>query len=142
MPDAYEMKFAVQGIEPAPQGSKRHVGNGRMVEASKKVKPWRFAVSQAAIETGEPMTDGQVSVLITFLFSRPKAHYNSKGEVKPKAPFYKSTKPDLDKLCRSTLDGITGVLIKDDSQVVNLICCKVYAGEGELPGALITINQL
>lgn len=136
------MKFAVQGIEPAPQGSKRHVGNGRMVEASKKVKPWRFAVSQAAIETGEPMTDGQVSVLITFLFNRPKAHYNSKGEVKPNAPFYKSTKPDLDKLCRSTLDGITGVLIKDDSQVVNLICCKVYAGEGELPGALIAINQL
>jgi len=136
------MKFAVQGIEPAPQGSKRHVGNGRMVEASAKVKPWRFAVSQAALATGEAMTDGQVSVMITFMFNRPKAHYNSKGELKPKAPFYKSTKPDLDKLCRSTLDGITGVLIKDDSQVVNLICNKVYANEGELPGALITINPL
>lgn len=118
------------------------MGNGRMIEASAKVKPWRFAVSQAALATGEPMTDSQVSVLITFMFNRPKAHYNSKGELKPKAPFYKSTKPDLDKLCRSTLDGITGVLIKDDSQVVNLICNKVYANEGELPGALITINQL
>ena len=136
------MKFAVQGIEPAPQGSKRHVGNGRMVEASAKVKPWRFAVSQAALATGEPMTDGQVSVLITFMFNRPKAHYNTKGVLKPKAPFYKSTKPDLDKLCRSTLDGITGVLIKDDSQVVTLIASKQYANEGELPGALITINPL
>ena len=80
--------------------------------------------------------------MITFMFNRPKAHYNTKGELKPKAPFYKSTKPDLDKLCRSTLDGITGVLIKDDSQVVNLICNKVYANKGELPGALITINPL
>lgn len=90
MPEPYEMKFAVQGIEPAPQGSKRHVGNGRMVEASAKVKPWRFAVSQAALATGEPMTDSQVSVLITFMFNRPKAHYNSKGELKPKAPFTKA----------------------------------------------------
>ena len=136
------MKFAVQGIEPAPQGSKRHVGNGRMVEASAKVKPWRFAVSQAALDTKEPMTDRPVMVQITFMFNRPKSHYNSKGQLKPTAPLYKQTKPDLDKLCRSTLDGITNVLIKDDSQVVNLICCKIYAEEGELPGALITINVL
>jgi crossover junction endodeoxyribonuclease RusA len=136
------MKFAVQGIEPAPQGSKRHVGNGRMIEASKKVKPWRFAVSQAALETKEPMTDQPVMVQITFMFNRPKSHYNSKGQLKPTAPLYKQTKPDLDKLCRSTLDGLTNVLLKDDSQVVNLICCKIYAEEGELPGALITINPL
>lgn len=136
------MKFAVQGIEPAPQGSKRHVGNGRMVEASAKVKPWRFAVSQAALQTAQPLIDGPVSVLITFLFSRPKAHYNSKGQLKDAAPFYKSNKPDLDKLCRSTLDGITNVLIKDDSQVVTLIAAKQYANEGELPGALITISKL
>ena len=136
------MKFAIQGIEPAPQGSKTYKGKGVFVESSPKLKPWRFAVSQAALATGEPMTDGQVSVMITFMFNRPKAHYNTKGELKPKAPFYKSSKPDLDKLCRSTLDGITGVLIKDDSQVVNLICNKVYTNEGELPGALITINQL
>lgn len=132
----------MQGIEPAPQGSKRHVGNGRMIEASKKVKPWRFAVSQAALETGEPLMDEPVSVLITFLFSRPKAHYNTKGQLKDKAPFYKSTKPDLDKLCRSTLDGLTNVLIKDDSQVVTIIASKQYVNEGELPGALITINKL
>jgi crossover junction endodeoxyribonuclease RusA len=136
------MKFAVQGIEPAPQGSKRHVGNGRMIEASKKVKPWRFAVSQAALETNEPITDRPVMVQITFMFNRPKSHYNSKGQLKPTAPLYKQTKPDLDKLCRSTLDGLTNVLLKDDSQVVNLICCKIYAEEGELPGALITINAL
>lgn len=81
-------------------------------------------------------------VQITFMFNRPKSHYNSKGQLKPAAPLYKQTKPDLDKLCRSTLDGLTNVLLKDDSQVVNLICCKIYANEGELPGALITINPL
>ena len=136
------MIFNICGVTPAPQGSKRHVGNGRMVEASAKVKPWRYAVSQAALELKEAMTDRPVFIQITFLFTRPKAHFNSKGQLKPIAPLYKSTKPDLDKLVRSTLDALTNVLIKDDSQVVNLICCKQYANEGELPGALITVNPL
>ncbi len=136
------MKFAVQGIEPAPQGSKTYKGKGVFVESSPKLKPWRFAVSQAALATGEPMLATPVSVQITFIFNRLASHYNAKGELKKNAPFYKPTRPDLDKLCRSTLDGITGVLIKDDSQVVNLICNKVYANKCELPGALITINPL
>jgi Holliday junction resolvase RusA-like endonuclease len=34
--------------QPAPQGSKRHVGHGVMVESSKKVKPWRQDVVAAA----------------------------------------------------------------------------------------------
>lgn len=136
------MNFKVQGVEPAPQGSKRHVGNGRMVESSKKVKPWRFAVSQAALETGHEMFDGPVYVGITFLFARPKAHYNSKGLIRPNAPFHKVSKPDIDKLCRSTLDGITGILLKDDSQVACLMATKQYANEGEYIGAIITINAL
>ena len=37
--------IAVNDIEPAPQGSKRHVGGGRLIEASKRVKPWRQAVA-------------------------------------------------------------------------------------------------
>ncbi len=136
------MKFAVQGIEPAPQGSKTHVGNGIMRESCQRVKPWRFAVSQAALATGESMMDGAVSVLITFLFPRLKGHFDTKGNLRNDAPFFKTSRPDLDKLCRSTLDGITNVLIKDDSQVVTLIATKQYANEGELPGALITINKL
>ena len=136
------MIFQVQGIEPAPQGSKTHVGNGIMRESCARVKPWRFAVSQAALETGNEMFTGPVYVGITFLFPRLKSHCNSKGVIKPNAPFYKISKPDIDKLCRSTLDGITGVLLKDDSQVASLMATKQYANEGELTGAIITINAL
>ena len=136
------MKFEVQGIEPAPQGSKTHVGNGIMRESCARVKPWRFAVSQAALETGHEMLMGPVCVEITFLFPRLKSHYNTKGVIKPNAPFHKISKPDIDKLCRSTLDGITGILIKDDSQVASLLATKQYANEGEYIGAIITINAL
>ena len=41
------VEFEVVGL-PAAQGSKRHVGNGVMVESSKALKPWRSAVAEAA----------------------------------------------------------------------------------------------
>lgn len=42
------IKFFVAGV-PAPQGSKVLM-RGRMIESSKKLKPWREAVRQAAAE--------------------------------------------------------------------------------------------
>jgi len=136
------MKFAVKGIKPAPQGSKKLTRYGAMIEACPRHKIWRKAVAKAAEATGFPMTDRPVFVQITFLFERRKSDLDSNGRPKANAPLYKSTAPDLDKLVRSTLDAITGILIKNDSQVVNLICCKQYANEGELPGALINVNPL
>jgi crossover junction endodeoxyribonuclease RusA len=134
--------FVVEGLSPAPQGSKRHVGGGRMIESSAKVKPWREAVRQSALATGAPMTDRAVFVHLAFRFTRPKGHHNSKGQLKPSAPITHITRPDIDKLCRSTLDGLTGVLFKDDSQVAFLVASKEYALPGELEGCQIEIKTI
>jgi crossover junction endodeoxyribonuclease RusA len=136
------MQFAVYGLTPAPQGSKRHVGNGRMVESSPRLKPWREAVRQEALATGELSTDQPVYVHLLFRFRRPKGHYSAKGELKASAPACHITRPDIDKLARSTLDGITGVLINDDSQVAFLVASKEYALPGELEGCQIEIREI
>jgi len=136
------MIFGVYGLTPAPQGSKRHVGNGRMVESSPRLKPWREAVRQEALATGEPFTDQPVYVHLLFRFRRPKSHYSAKGELKPSAPACHITRPDIDKLARSTLDGIAGVLINDDSQVAFLVASKEYALLGELEGCQIEIREI
>jgi hypothetical protein len=48
-----ELPFTVYGV-PRPQGSKRHVGNGRMVESSPRVAEWRTLVAlEASIEQGD-----------------------------------------------------------------------------------------
>ena len=41
----------------APQGSKRHVGNGVMLESSKRLRPWRQDVRFAALEKRPPNWD-------------------------------------------------------------------------------------
>jgi len=134
--------FAVYGLTPAPQGSKRHVGGGRMIESSAKVKPWREAVRQEALATGVPITDQPIYISLSFSFQRPKGHRNAKGELRPSAPKTHIIRPDIDKLCRSTLDGLTGVLFTDDSQVAFMVASKNYTLPGELEGCRIEIKEI
>ncbi|MCE2836602.1 MAG: RusA family crossover junction endodeoxyribonuclease [Cyanobium sp. 49614_E6] len=134
--------FNIEGIRPAPQGSKKHVGRGVMVDMSANLKPWREAVRQEALKTGAAMALGPVSVELVFRFARPKGHFNTKGQLKPSAPMHVIVKPDIDKIERSVLDGLTGVLFKDDSQVCCLYALKVYCKEGELEGCEVIVKNV
>lgn len=138
VPSPCRVEFWVPG-SPAPQGSKRHVGGGRMIESSKAVGPWRERVAlvahQAMRDAGNsgPYV-GAVTADLGFILPRPKSA--------PKLKVVAATKrPDLDKLVRSCLDAITHVCVVDDSQVVGLNACKRIALPGEEPGALITVTE-
>jgi len=139
--------IAVSDIEPAPQGSKRHVGGGRLIEASKRCKPWRQAVAASA---QKQMKDQKAelltcacSVSVIFRFKRPKAHFTTNGQLKAAAPEHCVVKRnDIDKCCRSTLDALTDSVFADDSLVVSLNAEKRYCIGSEPPGALITVIAL
>lgn len=144
-----ELAIRVHGV-PAPQGSKRHVGNGVMVESSKRVKPWREAVKYAALDalgTDAPIP-GPVCLGVTFLLPRPKGHYRTGRNahmLREGAPWYPAGKPDLDKLLRSTMDGLGEAAVwRDDSQVVRIEkLVKIYADPripGADPGAVIRLH--
>ena len=124
------MKYVitVEGIEAAPQGSKSPVGRGIMMDAGKRVKPWRDAVRIEANKVVNELIEEPVHVDLVFWFHRPKSHLNAKGELKQSAPKFPTTrnKGDIDKLCRSTLDALTLSAIADDSQVVSLEARKYY----------------
>lgn len=126
---------------PAPQGSKRHVGGGRLIESSRKVGPWREAVVSEALRLGYDgiRMDGPLVVAITFYLPRPVSHRGARG-LRPSAPVWPAKVPDLDKLARSTLDGLTQAgVICDDSRVVILNATKTYDDENAA-GALIHIT--
>ena len=138
-------RFAVLGL-PAPQGSKKHVGEGRMVESSERVKPWRRQVAAAYRDHcfGD-MLDGPVSVTVDFYLPRPKAHYGTgrnAGTLKPSAPAEHRTMPDLDKLTRAVGDAPTRLAWRDDSQIVAWHAYKHYTTPEHPVGATITIQEL
>lgn len=121
---------------PAPQGSKRHVGNGVMIESSARVKPWREAVKHAALGALDygriPALMGPVVVAVTFTLPRPKGHYRTGRNahlLRDAAPSWPSGKPDLDKLLRSTLDAlVSAAVMGDDALVVHVNTTKTYPG--------------
>lgn len=127
---------------PASQGSKVRTKYG-MRESSKKLAPWRENVARsAAIIMYEPVLIGPVEVTCRMIFPRPKGHYGTgknAGQVKTSAPHFVTTKPDIDKCLRAILDGITHVIVRDDSQVVSVISQKQY---GEPARAEITVREL
>lgn len=141
------MKITINGV-PAPQGSKvgfvRKGGGAGVRESSKAVGPWREAVraeTQRALADHAPFHEGAVWVEVTFRLPRPKGHHGAKG-LRPSAPRHPAVKPDLDKLARAVLDGITaGGALRDDAQVSVLSVEKVYADEHQ-PGAVVRIGAM
>ena len=147
--------ITVHGL-PAPQGSKRHVGNGVMIESSKKVKPWRQDVKHAALDIVEArgdwmILDGPLAVAMTFTFDRPKGHYRTGRNahlLRDAAPARPSGMPDLSKLARSTEDALTGVVWKDDARVVEYVRLGKWYAETDaddvlsVPGCVIHVWRL
>ncbi|MCX5000928.1 RusA family crossover junction endodeoxyribonuclease [Streptomyces longwoodensis] len=142
---------------PAPQGSKKYAGHRRnsasgrvsavLVEQSKRVKPWRSLVTRAAMNAmldarlTEPL-DGPLEADIVFTVLKPAS-----------APKRRRTWPttrhsgDVDKLIRSTFDGIADAeAVADDSRIIDVRARKVFPLEHPEaltePGAIIRLYTL
>lgn len=127
-------RFFVEG-EPRPQGSKTPVRRGDRViliegtgATPQKHKAWRANVTavakQVMAEEGVQELDCAVRVELRFKMPRPKSRHRLIRAV--------TVKPDIDKLTRAVLDGITSsktvgtLLLRDDSRVVELYAEKYY----------------
>lgn len=133
------LSFEVLG-HPEPAGSKRSVGNHRIIDANPLVAGWKGEVALAARAAmmrcfgAEPeLMGGAIGVAVVFTRQRPAGHFGSgrnADQLKPSAPAYPTTRPDTTKLWRGVEDAMTGVVWRDDAQVVEQFVVKRY-GEPE-----------
>lgn len=130
------LAFFVPGL-PKPQGSKRHVGNGVMIESA-NISDWRTAVAtvarQAALTSAWPLVvGGPVEVVLTFHLQAPKTRPRELPCVRP----------DIDKLARAVLDSLTvACVFRDDSRVTDLIARKRYADDTQPLGCDVEVTAL
>lgn len=125
------MEILVAGV-PIPQGSMRHIGNGRIVSKSPKLKEWRKQIAEQVVAIyGEPEIAQPVSVTVTFNLPRPKSVKRSQ----PTVP------PDLDKLQRAIGDALSidCKYLKDDAVIVEWHAYKQYDPD---PSAVIRVEIL
>lgn len=131
------INFYING-EPAPQGSKTAKcinGKAIMWESSSKVKLWRqlvdFQTKVAMHNNRWQMLDQPLSIELAFWLPKPKSVTR----------FVPSVKPDLDKLIRSTCDGLkTGGLYTDDALIVEITARKYYATESQKTGCSVGVK--
>lgn len=132
-----EITFDVVG-RPAPQGSKKSIGNNRFIEASKFLPAWRTAVCVAAewavAEQNWARVSGPVELEVMFYLERPSSISSSKRP-------YPIVPPDIDKLLRGVGDALSGVVYDDDAQICRILAWKQYADKRE-PGAFIRVAEL
>lgn len=138
-----EFAFTVFGTAQ-PQGSTRAFiprGWARPVITTDngKLKPWRQELSQTALiamqECGAKLASREmpISIALTFVFEKPRSAR--------KTAVHKTTKPDLDKLLRAVLDGLTGIAYEDDSQVCECRVAKIFGSPARLEVQVCTLVE-
>ena len=156
--DVKSISFKVLGV-PTPKGSSRAMmrgGNAVNVPSGSNanrdaLQSWGNAVRCAAAEAvqavhgrepGVFFSEVPLRIMVVFRMRRLKSHFNKKtGQVRPDAPKWHTVKPDFDKLLRSTMDNLTGIVVLDDSNFAESLSRKVYADPGK-EGAWISIEEL
>jgi Holliday junction resolvase RusA-like endonuclease len=99
------------------------------------LKEWENIVRHVAQGHAGRLLLLAVSVSLDFYLPRPVSL--------PKKVTRCTKKPDIDKLARSVLDALTGVIWKDDSQVVQMIVFKRYQRSADdAPHLDVTIEEL
>lgn len=125
--------------EPRPKGSFRagvstH-GKAFLKESGgERLATWREQLSasfQVVAERLDGPLEGPVAVFCHFRFTPPKKRTWAWPVAK--------RRNDVDKLCRTVLDHLSGVLIEDDAQVVLLVATKTF---DQIPGARIVVEEV
>jgi Holliday junction resolvase RusA-like endonuclease len=89
-----------------------------------------------------PLLEGPLGLAVVFNITRPKGHFGTgrnAGALKDSAPYWPTVKPDATKLLRGLEDALTGVVWRDDAQVVEQAVTKRYA---EREGARVVVWEL
>lgn len=148
--------FRVRGL-PVAQGSARAFvagGKARIATDSNRsnspIGAWRGAIAKAASDAMEdaPAWACPVAVHATFFFPRPKSHYlpvtrtRLTRQLRLDAPNVQTSKPDIDKLLRALLDGITNVVVRDDSQVATVRASKQFEDDQAPTGVTVRVERL
>lgn len=131
-----EIRFRVEGKAQTKGSAKGFVGRSKttgklrafIVNDNTANKSWAKTVAvEAARHRPSTLLTGPIGV--QYLFIRKRPH-------RPRCPC-PITKPDLDKLVRSLNDALTGIIWKDDAQVIQSSESKVY-GDHEAVEIVIT----
>ena len=115
------IKFTIVG-KPVAKGRPRFYRRGSFVQTytPKETVSWENWVKLEAVKyRPSDLIEGPIRMNLEFMLLRPKSL--------PKKVIFHIKKPDVDNLSKSIKDALEGIIYKNDSQVYQLVCRKVYS---------------
>lgn len=95
---------------------------------------WKARILNAVKSQLPPApTTSTIQIELRYMFSRPKSHYGTgrnRGRLRRSAPPAHTNKPDVDNLNKAVFDCLSGVVWKDDRQIIRSAACKVWMTNG------------
>ena len=126
-----KVEFVIS-VEGVPKGRPRLTRSGHAYTPAKTkkfetlvAKCARFAMSRHG---AYPIEGAPVAVSLLFYYEPPTSwSKRRKLEVIEKGAVPKFTKPDTDNLEKAVLDGMNGIVYKDDALISTLVSSKLYS---------------
>lgn len=119
-------------------GTAKSTVTGSVVRAGNRLIPirrhteWAKYVKLVAAEHAPAtLLEGPISLSLEFVLMRPKSVGKRRG--------WPIVRPDLSNLAKGFDDALTGILWKDDAQIVRSSYGKVY---GDRPGVQVTVSEM
>jgi len=113
------------------------------VDDNPKAKSWQAEVKVAAMQAYRgPVLEGPILMNLTFVRVRPKGHFRTGRNshlLKDDAPSHPTSKPDVLKTARAVEDSLTGLIYRDDAQIVDEHLQKTW---GERPCVVVRIEAM
>lgn len=113
-----------------PRFTRRANGKGIRSYNAQVTEEGEILLHCMAIWGDRPPITGAFMISGEFVFARPKSHFGTgrnSGKLKPSAPLYHTSKPDVDNILKIILDALQGIIFMDDSQCIRADCRKRYA---------------
>lgn len=134
--------FVVPG-QPVAKGRARIAIRGRHAVAytPEKTRVYENQVSAYAAQAmqGHPPMGAAVCVIINAHMIVPQSWSKRKRKDALEGKIWPTSRPDLDNIIKAVLDGLLGVAIVDDNQVVHLVARQLYS---EIPQLTVEIEEL
>ena len=97
------------------------------------VHAYKQAIALLAKQQCREPIDGPVELSIDLFYQKPKSLKGSS--------LFKTTREDLDNVCKAILDALNGIVYPDDGRVFRFHAAKYYCEPGTQPRTEIAIER-
>ena len=104
-------------------------------------KAWQETIQAKCLEVwrNQPLIETAVEIHLEFVRSYPKNLPKKEASRERRLKEALVRKPDLDNLCKAAIDGVKGIILKDDTVVTRLSAEKRFGPE---PMTMITVSEV